>query len=39
MILQQRAKLPIRGWAAPGKNVTVTFAGQTATAKAGMDEA
>jgi sialate O-acetylesterase len=37
MLLQQEAKLPIWGWAAPDEKVTVTFAGQTASAVAATD--
>jgi sialate O-acetylesterase len=34
MVLQQKQANPIWGWDAPGTDVTVTFAGQTKTAKA-----
>ncbi len=34
MVLQQAVKAPIWGWAAPGSDVTITFAGQTLNAKA-----
>ncbi len=34
MVLQQQQANPIWGWDAPGTEVTVTFAGQTKTAKA-----
>ncbi|MFO1484097.1 MAG: sialate O-acetylesterase [Verrucomicrobiaceae bacterium] len=34
MVLQQKQANPIWGWDAPGTEVTVTFAGQTKTAKA-----
>jgi len=37
MVLQEQTKLPVWGWAAPGEKVTVTFAGQTATATAAAD--
>ena len=37
MVLQQAAKLPVWGWAAPGETVTVAFAGQKATTVAGDD--
>jgi sialate O-acetylesterase len=37
MILQQKQVNPIWGWDTPGTDVTVTFAGQTKTAKAGAD--
>ncbi|MDD5261193.1 MAG: sialate O-acetylesterase [Methylacidiphilales bacterium] len=34
MVLQQEAKIPVWGWAAPGENVKVTLGAQTATATA-----
>lgn len=37
MVLQQKQANPIWGWDTPGAEVTVTFAGQTKTAKAGAD--
>jgi hypothetical protein len=37
MVLQQKLANPIWGWDAPGTAVTVTFAGQTKSAKAGAD--
>ncbi len=37
MVLQQKQANPLWGWDAPGTEVTVTFAGQTKTAKAGAD--
>jgi len=37
MILQQKQVNPIWGWDTPGTDVSVTFAGQTKTAKAGAD--
>lgn len=37
MVLQQKQANPVWGWDAPGTEVTVTFAGQTKTAKAGAD--
>jgi sialate O-acetylesterase len=37
MVLQRDMPLPIWGWTTPGSNVTVRFAGQTKTAKAGAD--
>ncbi len=37
MVLQRDAPVPIWGWTTPGTNVTVRFAGQTKTAKAGAD--
>ena len=39
MVLQQEAPANVWGWAEPGENVSVTFAGKTATAKAGADGA
>ena len=37
MVLQCDAKVPVWGWADPGESVTVSFAGQTATATADAD--
>ena len=37
MVLQQQQANPLWGWDTPGTEVTVTFAGQTKTAKAGAD--
>ncbi|MCB1229339.1 MAG: sialate O-acetylesterase [Verrucomicrobiae bacterium] len=37
MVLQQKQANPIWGWDDPGTEITVTFAGQTKTAKAGDD--
>ena len=37
MVLQRSKPVPIWGWAAPGESVTVTFGGQTQTAKAAED--
>lgn len=37
MVLQQKQANPIWGWDTPGTEVTVKFAGQTKTAKAGAD--
>lgn len=37
MVLQREMPLPVWGWAAPGEEVTVELAGQTARAKAGTD--
>lgn len=37
MVLQQKQANPIWGWDTPGAEVTVTFAGQTKTTKAGAD--
>ena len=37
MVLQQKQANPVWGWDAPGTEITVTFAGQTKTAKAGAD--
>ncbi len=37
MVLQRDLAVPIWGWAAPGSDVTVNFAGQTSTGKAGDD--
>ncbi len=39
MVLQRDAVVPIWGWADPGENVTVAFAGQTRTAVAAADGA
>src|ERR1700759_4159225 len=38
MALQQGIPVPIWGWADPGEEVTVTFNGQSKTAKAGDDK-
>lgn len=37
MVVQCERPVPIWGWAAPDEKVTVTFAGQTRSAKAGRD--
>lgn len=37
MVVQRDKPLTIRGWAEPGENVTVSFAGETAKASAGAD--
>lgn len=37
MVLQQKQTNPLWGWDTPGTDVTVKFAGQTKTAKAGAD--
>ena len=37
MVLQQQLAVPVWGWAAPGANVTVKFAGQTKSATAGAN--
>lgn len=37
MVLQQKQANPVWGWDAPGTEVTVTFAGQTKSAKADAD--
>ena len=37
MVLQQKQENPVWGWDDPGTPVTVTFAGQSVTAKAGPD--
>ena len=37
MVLQRDMKVPVWGWAEPGEEVTVTFAGQSKTTKAGED--
>ena len=34
MVLQQKRAVPIWGWVTPGQEITVTFAGQSKTAKA-----
>lgn len=39
MVLQRDRPVPLWGWAAPGEQVTVTFAGQTVPATAGPDRA
>ncbi len=39
MVIQRGKPVGVWGWAAPGEAVTVTFAGQTASAKAGQDRA
>jgi len=39
MVLQQKMKIPVWGWATPGENITVTFAGQTQSATAAADGA
>jgi len=36
-VLQRDARVPVRGWAAPGARITVSFAGQEKTATAGAD--
>ncbi len=36
-ILQREVPVPVWGWAKPGSNVTVSFAGQKETAKVGLD--
>ena len=36
-VLQRGVPVPVWGWADPGENVTVTFAGNTVSAKAGAD--
>ncbi len=36
-VLQRDARVPVWGWTEPGAKVTVTFAGQTHTAIAGVD--
>ena len=36
-VLQQGMAVPVWGWADPGAEVTVSFAGQTKSAKAGDD--
>jgi len=37
MVLQQGVKIPVWGWGTPGKRITATFAGQTASAVIGDD--
>jgi sialate O-acetylesterase len=37
MVLQQKQKLPIWGWAEPGEAITVSFAGKKKTVVAGAD--
>ena len=37
MVLQQQMTVPIWGWASSNADVTVKFAGQTKTARAGAD--
>ena len=37
MVLQQKQTNPVWGWDTPGTKVTVTFAGQTKSAEAGVD--
>ena len=37
MVLQRDTPAPVWGWTNPGATVTVKFAGQTKTAKAGAD--
>lgn len=37
MVLQQQMPVPVWGWAAPGAEVAVKFAGQTKTTRAGAD--
>ena len=37
MVLQRDLPVPVWGWADAGEKVSVTFAGQTKTAKAGDD--
>ncbi|MCF7955573.1 MAG: hypothetical protein K9M75_07220 [Phycisphaerae bacterium] len=37
VILQQQMDVPVWGWSDPGKKVTVEFAGQKKSAKAGND--
>ena len=39
MILQRDQAVPVWGWAQPGKQVTVSLAGQSATVKAGQMDA
>lgn len=36
-VLQREVQVPVWGWSTPGDKITVTFAGQTKTAKAGKD--
>ena len=37
MVLQQQQTVPVWGWADPNANVTVKFAGQTKSVRAGAD--
>lgn len=37
MVLQAEMRVPVWGWAKPGEEVTVSFAGQNLVAKAGVD--
>jgi sialate O-acetylesterase len=37
MVLQQQMPVPVWGWAEPGENVTVEFAGQSKSVRAGKD--
>ena len=37
MVLQRDQKVPVWGWADPGMDVTISFAGRDYTAKAGKD--
>ncbi|MBD0289265.1 MAG: sialate O-acetylesterase, partial [Flavisolibacter sp.] len=37
MVLQREKPVPIWGWAAPGQQITVSFAGQQQTAKVDAD--
>ena len=37
MVLQQKQSNPVWGWDTPGTEVTVSFAGQTLSTKAGSD--
>ena len=37
MVLQQRQRVPVWGWASPGAAVTVTFSGQTQSTRAAAD--
>ena len=39
MVLQRGQPVPVWGWAAPGEQVTVSFAGQTKKTEAGKDGA
>ena len=39
MVLQRGQPVPVWGWAAPGEQVTVSFAGQTQKTEAGKDGA
>jgi sialate O-acetylesterase len=38
MVLQADASVPVWGWAEPGEEVTVSFAAQSQTAKAGSNQ-